>query len=380
MPSPDAYATTRPRLLVGTGRLPISSTCLPPISPGPGKVWRSAVVGRTRSGPSTAQAVALYTRRAGSGWRRAPRLARPLAPGTGISVAYRGRVPCVAYEARPRGRVLICLVRGRWRDLPKRGLPDPPARLVKVAPWSSGLVAAFHQGHAASARFLVRRLAGGRWRPVGGPLSTGRSISVLGESSAGQRRLDIAAVDVASGRRPLWSFTRGRWAHRTPLDHIPGGPMPSGPVRLGARLYLAAVDASSEPWRLTVHALDGHNWSQLGDPLNRGAGNAQGVLRVSRREVWAAWQENRAPRRRPVRHARLRTEDGARHRCGPFRLGRSLDRTGQRRSGAGRRPTLGPLHAPGEHPPRAHRRREAPRRVAATLDHPPKRVRPLWEL
>ncbi len=68
--------------------------------------------------------------------------------------------------------------------------------------------------------------------------------------------------------------------------------MPSGPVRLGGRLYLAAVDASSEPWRLTVHALDGHNWSQLGDPLNRGAGNAQGVLRVTRGEVWAAWQEN----------------------------------------------------------------------------------------
>jgi hypothetical protein len=103
-------------------------------------------------------------------------------------------------------------------------------------------------------------------------------------------------VDVATGTRQLWTLDAGEWRASAPLRGIGGGPTPGGPVRLGSRVYLPVIDASVEPWQFSVHALDGQSWTQVGGPLNRGPGNAQGVLRVNGRSVWAAWQES-APRR-----------------------------------------------------------------------------------
>ena len=251
-----------------------------------------AVAAHTRGTPAEVRTVTLYTRGAHTGWRRAPRLRRPLAPGATVSVAYRGRVPCVAYEARPSRRVLTCLVKRRWRDLATGGLPKRPARLVQLVPSSAGLVSAFYARRSSSGRFFVRRLTGRRWRPVGATLSTGTAIPVLGESTRSQRSLDVASVDVAGDARSLWSLTGGRWSRRAALQGVAGGPMPGGPVRLGARVYLPVIDASSDPWRFGAHALDGETWLPVGGFLNRGPGNAQGVLRVAGGDVWATWQEN----------------------------------------------------------------------------------------
>ena len=68
--------------------------------------------------------------------------------------------------------------------------------------------------------------------------------------------------------------------------------MPGGPVRLGSRVLLPVIDATVDPWQLTVLELDGEVWTPLGGALNRGPGHAQGALRVAGGEAWAAWQEN----------------------------------------------------------------------------------------
>ena len=107
--------------------------------------------------------------------------------------------------------------------------------------------------------------------------------------------LDTAFVDVATGQRLLWSLVHDEWRRQTPLRGNGGGPMPGGPVRLGERVYMPVNDATEVPWQFSVHVLERGHWRQVGGPLNRGAGHAQGVLRRIGRSVWAVWQEN-APR------------------------------------------------------------------------------------
>lgn len=176
-----------------------------------------------------------------------------------------------------------------------RGLPGKASRsgsrLTRFEACDGRVVALF----TMSRKLIAVRLAGRRWRPLGTPLPTGRAIPAVGECDGTAPAPDLAPVDVAAGTRVLWTLDAGEWRAWTPLREIGGGPTPGGPVRLGSRVYLPVIDASVEPWQFSVHALDGQSWTQVGGPLNRGAGNAQGVLRVNGGSVWAAWQEN-APR------------------------------------------------------------------------------------
>jgi hypothetical protein len=247
-----------------------------------------AVAGQARRGRRGDLVVRVYRRGRRSGWQRAARLGRPLDPGASVSlVQTRGR-PCVGYQARRHARFLGCLSGSSWRSLPSAGLPPRPAQLTKLADFNDGLTAVFR----ARRQVIVVRLAGDRWRRLGQPIPANGAIPAIGEGYGAEPALDLALVDVAEGARFLWSLSDGRWRARTPLRDVGGGPMPTGPVRLGSRLYLPVIDASAEPWQFSVYLLDGENWTRLGGPLNRGAGTAQGVIRVNRGSVWAAWQEN----------------------------------------------------------------------------------------
>lgn len=112
----------------------------------------------------------------------------------------------------------------------------------------------------------------------------------MGES--GSAAIDVALADVASGERVVWTLARGRWSSHPALRGAGGGPMPGGPVRLGSRMYLPVIDAFAEPWKLSVHVLTGGVWGVADGLLNRGVGNAQGVLTAGGGAVWASWQEN----------------------------------------------------------------------------------------
>jgi hypothetical protein len=182
-------------------------------------------------------------------------------------------------------------VRGAWRPLPNAGLPPRSARLIRFEACDGRLVALFTMDR----KLIAVRLAGRRWRPLGQPVPTGRAIPAVGECDRTAPAPDLALVDVAAGTRALWSLDTGAWRARTPLGDVGGGPTPGGPVRLGSSVYLPVIDASTAPWRLSVYAFEGGNWTLILGPLNRSSGNAQGVVRVNGHSVWAAWQEN-APR------------------------------------------------------------------------------------
>lgn len=254
------------------------------------------IAGRGRGVNTRALTVRVYRRGRSTGWRRTPRLAEPLNPAGGLSLAQHRGNPCVGYEPETDGRVLACLRENAWRRLPRAGLPGPGARLAKIATFRGRVIAVFDVGHAPDTWTLILELRDGRWRSLGRPIPTHGAIATVGENSDKSDVLDVGMTDVATGRRTIRSFSAGRWRAMPPLEGIGAGPSPGGPVRLGARVYLPVVDASAEPWRFRVYALDGGAWSPVGHPLNEGPGNAQGVLRINAQAVWAAWQEH-APRR-----------------------------------------------------------------------------------
>jgi hypothetical protein len=247
-----------------------------------------AVAGRVKEHSRDTTTVRVYTRGRSSGWHRTPALAEPLRAGSALSLTRTRGITCAGYDGRPRHRALACLRRGRWRDLPRAGLPAPPARLLKLFAVRGGLAAAF----IASERVVVLRLSDRRWRRVGRSLPIGRSIPAIGESGPGQRIIDVSFVDVASGRRTVRSLVGRRWRSAPPLEAAGGGPAPGGPVRFGGRLYLPVMDATADPWELSAYSLAGGRWSVAAARLNAGAGSAQGVLRLGAGSVWAAWQEN----------------------------------------------------------------------------------------
>ena len=251
-----------------------------------------AVVGRTRGAPPGRQVVRAYIRGRAGGWRRTPPLRRSLAPGAPVALTYANGIPCIAYEGLGGRRLLACLKGGRWRELTTVGLSPQRTRLFKLASFNGRLVLALQTLSAGRRGVVVLRLARGRWRRLGQHVPTGEAVPALGESSRARGTLDLALSDVATGARLVWSLAEGRWHRHQPLGESGGGPMPGGTARLGARLYLPVIDATAEPWAMSVHVLRGAVWSQVGELLNRGAGNAQGVLSVAGRAVWAAWQEN----------------------------------------------------------------------------------------
>ncbi|HMJ96386.1 MAG TPA: hypothetical protein VK486_11065 [Thermoleophilaceae bacterium] len=130
---------------------------------------------------------------------------------------------------------------------------------------------------------------------MGTALPTDRAIAAVGEGPRTRGMVDVALANVATGERVLWTLAGGRWRRHAPLRGTGGGPMPGGPTRLGSRIYLPVIDAFIEPWKLSVHVLEHRTWRATGDPLNRGAGNAQGVVRAAGDAIWASWQES-APR------------------------------------------------------------------------------------
>jgi hypothetical protein len=248
-----------------------------------------AVVGEVRGKPVGSRVVRVYTRGRTSRWRRTPGFERLLAAGNPVSITEQGR--CVGFESEPRGRVLACLRDGEWRRVASAGLPPRPARLLKLSRFDGGLWAVFK----ARDQVTVLRLRNGRWHRVGKALRTGRAIAAVGESAGARGVVDVALADVASGERVLWTLVRGHWTRHAPLRGTGGGPMPGGPVRLGSRIYLPVIDAFVEPWKLSVRVLEHRSWSPAAGPLNRGLGNAQGVVSAAGSGIWASWQEN-APR------------------------------------------------------------------------------------
>jgi hypothetical protein len=257
----------------------------------------SLVVAGQARGPGRKELVVrVYRRSRGSGWERAPRLKEALDSGGAMSVVQSNGTPCVGYQGRGGTPVLACL-RGRdWLRLPRAGLPAAglpaaSARLTKLALFNGRLIALFQAGRPAGKHLNIVRLEGNRWRRLGRRIPAHGAIAALGENSAGHT-LDLALNDVAAERRSVWHFSEGRWRQSAALEGVGAGPMPSGPVRVGGRVYLPVVDASGQPWRLWVYTLDDEDWSRLGKPLNRGPGNAQGVLRVNGGSVWAGWQEH----------------------------------------------------------------------------------------
>jgi hypothetical protein len=248
-----------------------------------------AVAGRPRDAGSGDRVVRVYTRGRHAGWSRAPRLPHLLAPGNPISLTQTARGPCVGFESWPRGRVVACLRRGRWQALGSAGLPGS-ARLLELFPLRRGLAAAVRIRDAVA---VLRLRSGARWRRVGKPLPTHGAIPAFGERPGGGA-VDVALADVAGGERFVWTLTAtGTWERHASLRGIGGGPMPGGPVRVGRRVYLPVNDATREPWTLSVHLLDEETWMQVGPPLSRSTGNAQGGLSAVGGEVWASWQENR---------------------------------------------------------------------------------------
>jgi hypothetical protein len=163
------------------------------------------------------------------------------------------------------------------------------------------------------------RLRGNRWDRLGRAIPANGKLAALGEDYSARDTLDLGLVDVARGRRWVWSFSHGRWRRSAALAGIGGGPMPGGPVRLGARVYLPVIDTSREPWRFLVHVLADRKWSPVGRPLNRTAGNAQGVLRINDNAVWASWQEHQ-PRRDGLFDTRLYVQRVARRSGGARRV------------------------------------------------------------
>ena len=120
------------------------------------------------------------------------------------------------------------------------------------------------------------------------PLATHGAVAAAGQRAATDRRLDVALADTARGRRELWTLQDGRWHAHPPLDDTRAGPMPGGPVRLGARVYLPVNDAGHDPWRFSVRTLAGERWARPSAPLNRGPGNAQGIVELNGGSVWAS--------------------------------------------------------------------------------------------
>jgi hypothetical protein len=245
-----------------------------------------SVSGQARGAPSEDQVVRVYIRGRASAWRRAPRLPQALAPGGHVSLAQATGRPCVGYESLPRGRVLVCLRRGRWRSLGSVGLPRS-ARLLELFRSRGGFTAALD----ARGAVVVLRLRDGRWRRLGKALPRHGAIAAVDEPSGGGA-VDVALVDLARGERVVWTLANSAWRRHVPLRGPGGGPMPGGPVRFGGRIYLPVNDATVEPWAFSVQVLERESWRALGAPLNRSAGHAQGALRAGGGSLWATWQEH----------------------------------------------------------------------------------------
>jgi hypothetical protein len=250
-----------------------------------------AVAGQV-PGRSARQIVRVYLRGRKTGWARAPRLREPLNSGSSMTLVRGAEGSCLGYQAASGRSVLECLRGDHWRSLPRRGLPWRGARLATLTVLDGRLVALFRVGRPVGSRLIALVLRGRVWRIMARPLATHGAVAATGATAAPDGRLDVALADTARGTRLLWTLHDGRWHAHPQLDDTPAGPMPGGPVRLGARVYLPVNDAGDDPWRFSVRVLTGEHWSSPSKPLNRGAGNAQGIVELTGESVWAAWQQH----------------------------------------------------------------------------------------
>jgi hypothetical protein len=247
-----------------------------------------AVAGQATNQPPGDQTVHVYERGRLTPWSRAPGLAEPLGPGSPLSLVRIRHRTCVGYESVRHARVLSCLSHARWRPLPLAGLEPQAGRVVEFFARGGSFVAVLRRRD----RLLFFRLGTHRWSRIGPALNVTGAIPGVGLGTGNRGPIDVVRVGAVDGRRSVSSLWRGRWRTDLPLTGAGAGPVLGGPVRLGTRLYLPVVDATTRPWRMSAYARDADGWSLAAGPLNRGAGNAQGLLSLSAGSVWAAWQEH----------------------------------------------------------------------------------------
>jgi hypothetical protein len=253
-------------------------------------LWIAATGRGARSEPIRAR---VFRYASAQEWVPAADPESPVDDGLPFSLAlYRG-APCLGYTSG--GKPIVSCLRGaEWAEpaatadaLAGRSLD----RLV-AAHGDLFILASARSGRQVDHRVL--RLAGGRWTPVGQPIHSRMGIAWPTAAPGGELDLAVAEEVKRRTRRTVYSSAGGRWRMRgRPLSGSAPGPVTSGDVRVGSRVFLPVVEARGAAWPFSVYTSDGGRWRVAGSgPLNVGRGDAQGSIHHIGRRLWAIWQQN----------------------------------------------------------------------------------------
>lgn len=205
-----------------------------------------------------------------------------------FSAAYQG-APCVAHGTTDEP-ALRCHQDGQWKYLSSHPGFAPVAFIVGMKAWGNRLCVLAQNRTYTSVSLMCHN--GESWNRVGAKLNARHSIATLGTGSRGRLFVELSSQQGRKERHIYAISPSGRTQKIRRLTPRGFGPVLSGPIEDRNTIMTAVVNTRHNPWSFGIYRFT-DRWRAPRRPLNRGSGNAQGLIAITSRGPRAIWQEHK---------------------------------------------------------------------------------------